>query len=172
MKTSSPFLTDHRLARYVTWGQAMCAWLVAMLFADAPKRHRRRYAMFLFMPRFIESLLVLRASSLVFKRAPARRAQRPRHAPAGFARRTPSRAQVFRAAIGYRLRARLRSRDLCKRFTIWFEALANLDAFTRPLVRRARRRLTRLTPLIAVRPPHDAMRNVASMRAPQPADTS
>jgi hypothetical protein len=174
MKTSSRSISDHRLARLIRWGEAVLAWLAAILITDAqPKRrHGARCAMLDLMPRFIECLLVLRASNLVFPRPFARRTTRPLHAPAGFARRAPTRTQTLRAAIGLAMRRRLRPRDLCARFAVWFEALRNLDAFAAPLVRRARRRLTRLSALIPVRPPHVTARSIAPAVAPQPADTS
>jgi hypothetical protein len=124
------------------------------------------------MPRFIECLLVLRATALAFPRPPARRSARPANAPVGFTRRPPTRMQILRAAIGQRMRRRLRPRDLCARFVIWFDALAHLDAFAAPLVARARRRLTRLSPLIPTRPPQARAFSVAFARAPQLADTS
>ena len=174
MKTSSRFISDHRLARLIRWGEAVLAWLAAILITDAqPKpRHGPRCAMLDLMPRFIECLLVLRASNLVFPRPPARHTTRPRNAPPGFTRRAPTRTQTLRAAVGLSMRRRLRPRDLCARFAIWFEALRNLDAFAAPLVRRARRRLTRLSALIPVRPPHQTARSLAAPIPPQPADTS
>ena len=174
MKTSSRFISDHRLARLIRWGEAVLAWLIAIILADATPqpRHGRRCAMLEAMPRFIESLLVLRVSNLVFARVPARRTRRPRHAPAGFLRRAPTRTQTLRAAVGLKLRRRLRPRDLCARFRIWLEALRDLDAFAAPLIARARRRLTRLAPLVIARPPLECPHSVCAASAPQPADTS
>jgi hypothetical protein len=173
MKTSSRFIPDHRLARLVRWGEAVLAWLAAIIVADATpqRRHHHRCAMLELMPRFIECLLVLRAATLA-RIAPRKRTARPANAPAGFTRRTPSRSQTLRAAIGLSMRRRLRPRDLAARFHIWLDALTNLDAYAAPLAARAKRRLTRLRAIIPVRPPHDAVHSVGALAAPQSPDTS
>jgi hypothetical protein len=168
---TQPHIAEHRLARFVTWGQAMLAWLATMLFTETLlPRHRQRFSMLTLMPRFVECLLVLRASRVLRR---ARRAHtRPANTPAGFTRSSPTRGQTLRAAIGANLRRRLRPHDLAARFAIWFEALANLDAFAAPLVRRAKRRLTRLCALIPTRPPHDNAAAFNAPNAPHPTDTS
>jgi hypothetical protein len=50
-------------------------------------------------------------------------------------------------------------------------ALADIDALAAGVARRFRRRLTRLFPLLAVRPPHDALASLAAL-PPRFADSS
>lgn len=174
MKTAKPSLSEHRLTRLIAWGRAMLAWLAAMLTSDivATRRRLHRFAMLEHLPRFIECLLVIRACALVFPRKRPRATARPGNAPAGFARRRLSGPQVLRAAIGLAMRRRLRPRGLSARLAIWFEALRDLDAFAAPIVRRAKRRLTRLCAIVPVRPPQRAVCSVAALAAPLPTDTS
>lgn len=174
MKTAKPSLSEHRLTRLIAWGRAVLAWLAVMLIGDvvAPRRRLHRFAMLEHMPRFIEHLLVIRAHALVFPRKRPRAPARPADAPAGFARRGLRGTQVLRAAIGLATRRRLRPRSLSARLTIWFEALRDLDAFAAPIVRRAKRRLTRLCAIVPVRPPQCAAYSAAAPFAPTPADTS
>jgi hypothetical protein len=168
--------SQHQLARLTAWTRLMLAWIGAMLFSPHPPRPsrrliRRRYRLLDLeaMTRMVAQLILIRACAMTPRprttTGHARNNTRP-----GFAMRTRPRGFV-RAAIGARLRRRLRHRDRRARLAILTDAIAHLDAYARTLVLRLRRRFTRLYPIVLIRPPHDHVRCTPA-RAPCPADTS
>ena len=169
--------SDRQLARLIAWAQLMLAWIGAMLFAANPprpsRRHiRRRYHLFDLeaLARMVSRLILIRACALAHRRPAPNRSVR-NYARPGFFRRTRPR-NLLRAAVGARLRRRLRHRDLRARLAALTRALADIDAAARDLVPRLERRLTRLHAIVLVRPPHTPARSVAPRHAPCPADTS
>lgn len=159
-------------ARYVLWVQVLLVWAATLLVPLRPSaRHLRQRGWFACTHRLaglVRNLIVLRAAELarVDRRPPiARNDARP-----GFRRRMRVR-HLLRAATGAQLRRALRHRCDGKRLSILLDALADLETHAATLARRARRGLTRLRPVMLVRPSPCALGGVLSA-APAPADTS
>jgi hypothetical protein len=83
------------------------------------------------------------------------------YASTGFSRRTRVRS-ITRAGRGSWLRKRLQHRDLLTRFLLIVNALNNVDALADRAARRLARGLTRLFGIRLVRPPHDAVCELAA----------
>jgi hypothetical protein len=153
----------------------LLGWIALMLFAADPpasrRRHIRRYGFFDLarMRGLVRNLIIIRAGQLVPRRAASRRCFG--NAASGVRQRTRPRC-LYRAAAGARLRRRLRARGgQAAVIAHLLAVLADIDALAAGVARRFRRRLTRLFPLVAVRPPHEA---ASSLAAPAPwfADSS
>ena len=142
----------------------MLAWLAAILFSDdAPRPHRRiirRRLSLATMKDAVRNIVIIRAAQLSGLQ-PRQLAPRPSFAPAGFIR-APRVRQFLRIVAGSALRRRLRARTQAEAFTALLSALRDLDALGRQIVKRLSKRLTRVRPLIATRPPHDAVRCLAA----------
>ncbi|MBC7769728.1 MAG: hypothetical protein H7124_13185 [Phycisphaerales bacterium] len=155
--------TEHRrLARLIAWARLALVWFAMLMFAAAPPRNRRRLGRFALLSlddlaRLVRNLILARAAQLAgvgrAKRAPCRN-----YAPSGFSRRLRPR-QVARSLAGSRLRRALRHRDRATRISILLAALRDLDAHARNVARK----LTRLAPIIALQPPHHAVRTLARL---------
>ena len=156
-KPPSPF-NPHRIARLIAWLRAMLAWAASVLFADvAPaRRHiRQRYGFLSLDPleRLVRALIIIRAPELTHLRSRPRSPAARNAAAHGFRRRT-SRAAWMRTIVGSRLRKALKHCDPAQRIQRLFAALANIDAYARRyLAPRAKRRLTRLFPILMSAPP-------------------
>jgi hypothetical protein len=175
MHSSPPIVSAHRLARLLAWARLALAWAAMVLFSeDAPlldlRRCIRRVRLLSLdrLARMVRNLVIVRAAQMAGPRA--RRRTVRAFAPPGFARRMrPSR--ILRSCGGSALRRVLRDRDPARRMARITEALRDIDRLARKLVRRLRRGLTRLRPLVMRRPPSSL---VCSFAAPAPfaADTS
>jgi hypothetical protein len=168
MQPKSPRpITSARLARFFAWAMLWLmrhAWFLVQGGGEA-QRHLHR------MARTIARLIVVRAARRCSGAAVPALARHAFAAP-GFARRAlPTPMRCARAGVGSWLRRRLRGRTAGARLCALFNALFDLEALTEHAARRITRRLTRLTPVLAVRPPAEAL---ASLAAPAPlsADTS
>jgi hypothetical protein len=175
-KPPSPF-NPHRIARLIAWLQAMLAWAASVLFAEtarANRRHiRQRYRFLSLDPlaRLVRDLAVLRATEFTHLRSRPRLRGVRNAAECGFRRRT-TRGAWRRAIAGSRLRKALKHRDPAQRIQLLLAALADIDAFARRyLIARAKRRLTRLFPILIFAPPV-ALLVSPSMPEPCAANTS
>jgi hypothetical protein len=174
-KPPSPF-NPHRIARLTAWLRAMLAWAAAILFADAApsRRHiRQRYGVLSLDPlaRLVRDLAIVRATDLAHLRARPR-FRGVRNAPAHGFRRCTARGAWRRAIAGSRLRNALKHRDPAQRLQRLLAAIADIDAFARRyLASRAKRRLTRLFPVLAFAPPAAPLIALATPE-PNPANTS
>jgi hypothetical protein len=175
-KPPSPF-NPHRIARLIAWLRAMLAWAASVLFADTARpsrRHiRQRYRFLSLDPlaRLVRDLAIVRATDLVHLRSRPRSRGVRNAAAHGFRRRT-TRGAWTRTIAGSRLRNALKHRDPAQRIHRLLAAIADIDAFARRyLVPRAKRRLTRLFPVLMFAP---AAAPLVSCTAPDPcaADTS
>jgi hypothetical protein len=162
-----PPITSARLARFFAWAMLWLlryAWFLVQDGAEA-KRHLRR------MARTIACLIVVRAARGCSRTVVPALARHPSAAP-GFARRAmPTPMRCARAGVGSWLRRRLNARTAGARLCALFNALLDLDALTERAAKRIARQLTRLTPILAVRPPSESL---VTLSAPAPlcADTS
>lgn len=165
---------QRKLARLIAFTSLVLAWIGTMLFGDEKpisRRHvRQRYAWLNLnvMARVIAHLVLARA--VAFAPRLPKRTQR-NYAGAGFTR-SIGRSHVLRTLIGSRLRKSLKHPDVATRFARLLDALRNIDALARQLAHRLRKGRTRVSPIIAVRPPHDALRCVAPAYACEAADSS
>lgn len=168
-KPPSPF-NPHRIARLIAWLRAMLAWAASVLFADAApsRRHiRQRYGFLALDPlaRLVRDLAIVRAADLTHLRARPRFRGVRNASAQGFHRRT-TRGAWKRAIAGSRLRNALKHRDPAQRIQLLLAAIADIDAFAlRYLARRAKRRLTRLLPILMFAPPPALF---VSRAAPEP----
>lgn len=168
-----PFLSEHRIARLNAWALLMLGWLGEMLFSNATPRQRRHLRRYRFAPlnglaRLVGSLIVFRAVNVMRPRA-VNMTRRDFSRP-GFARRM--RVQIkLRTIVSARFYKRLRQRDFTARMALLIDALDNLDAYAARIMPRLRRRLTRLRPLRATRPPQQTLLFQAAP-APHAADSS
>lgn len=175
MHSSPPIISAHRFARLLAWARLALAWAAMMLFSDdAPlldlRRCIRRFRLLSLdrLARMVRNLVIVRAAQMAGPRARRRTARS--FAPPGFARRKRP-ARILRSCGGSALRRALRDRDPARRMTRIIQALRDIDQWARKLVRRLRRGLTRLRPLVMRRPPSSL---VCSLAAPAAfaADTS
>jgi hypothetical protein len=175
MHSSPPIISNHRLARLLAWARLALAWAAMMLFSDsAPlldlRRCIQRFRLLSLdrLARLVRNLVIIRAAQMAGPRA-RRRSARASASP-GFVRRMRP-ARILRSCGGSQLRRVLRDRDPARRMARIIEALRDIDQLARKLVRRLRRGLTRLRPLVMRRPPSSL---VCSLAAPAPfaADTS
>ena len=157
-KPPSP-ITPHRFARLTAWLSAMLAWAGSVLFADAARpsrRHiRQRYGFLSLDPlaRLVRDLAIVRAADLAHLRTRPR-FRGVRNAAAHGFRRCTARGAWRRAIAGSRLRNALKHRDPAQRIQRLLAAIADIDAFARRyLAPRAKRRLTRLFPILMLAPP-------------------
>jgi hypothetical protein len=166
-KTPRPIKPQH-LPRLFAWALLWLlkyAWLLAHDGEDA-KSWLRRHG------RLIANLVVIRAAHR-FAKAAARKPLPPPSAPPGFVQRRCMNWNLQRRAmIGAHLRRRLNPRCNGVRLTALFNALFDLDALTDHVAKRMVRRLTRLSPIVPVRPPARALASPAPAPAPLSADTS
>jgi hypothetical protein len=147
--TPPPILSQHRLARFATWGrlwlQGFAAALLFLVQVD-PVRVRRELAL---TARFVGTLVFLR---LVQGFRPPRRKSW---------RKPVRRPGMLRTIKGSRLRRRLRARDPVARFFAILAVMRDLDQEVARLKKRLARGLTRLRSI----PPaheHDALALAAS----------
>jgi hypothetical protein len=170
--------SEHRLARFVAWARLALAWIAMMLLSDETPRAsrrivRRRYCLLDLgvMTRLVRNLVIIRAGQL----SQRRRRRRPillDSAPAGFTRRTRANAAALRRTAGSWLRRRLAGEGgAALRVSRLLAALADLDTLAGRLVRRLRRGLTRLRPIVMTRAPQHARTSLAEP-APCAADSS
>ncbi len=138
----------------------LLAWIGQALFDPIcwldERRLRQRGAISIgHLAHVVRSIILVRAMQLY---GPLPRAQGRRFAHMnvrhGFARRQKPRA-MSRQMFGGVLRKRLAARDPLKRVARLIAALQHLDAFARKMLKRLRRRFTRLYALVAAHPPHD-----------------
>jgi hypothetical protein len=168
-KPPSPF-NPHRIARLIAWLQAMLAWAASVLFTDVAQSRRRirqRYGFLSLDPlaRLVRDLAIVRAADLMHLRARPR-FRGVRNAAAHGFRRCTTRGAWRRAIAGSRLRNALKHRDPLQRIQRLLAAIADIDAFARRyLAPRARRRLTRLFPLLVFAPPAAPL---IALAAPEP----
>jgi hypothetical protein len=161
-------MNEHRLARAAAWAMAVFVWLIAGMpnHTSAGKRHHKRYAgvRIAQLRAFVRNVVLIRAAQLV-KPLPLHRFRN--YAPAGF--RRGHACQTLRRIAGGWLRRRLNCSGSLVRL------LGALRQWRRPgaeLARRHRkRRLTRLCPMLIVRPPASLIRSMAAL-APAYADSS
>jgi hypothetical protein len=164
-----PPITDHRLARFLT-----LVWLRLLrmagrlLVGEAP--HREDLNAF---SRFVASFLIIRAArSMGAARQPAR-TTRPASAPPGFNRRKlPAPFAYLRAAVGSKLRRRLRGRTALAHISALIAAILNLDALTAAFAKRLQRGLTRLRPLVLMHAHADVLTGLVFAREPHAQDSS
>lgn len=156
MNKPQRILSPHRFARLIAWAQKMLAWMTLVMFTPAAinRRHiRQRYGFISLdrVERFVRALAIVRAIQLTHLRPHPRRTL-CNSAPAGFRRRVV-RGAYLRSIAGSRFRKALKHRDVGARLQRLASALADINAFARRyLVPVARRRLTRLRPVILVAP--------------------
>ena len=166
---TSPRNIDHRLTRFLTvvWLRLL-RMLGRLLAGEAPCREDLNA-----MSRFVASFILIRACRQLDpnpRRAPR---EPPANAAPGFTRRAPARSYAFvRAAVGSKLRRRLRGRTPLAHIAALIRAILNLGALTAQLVKRMKRGLTRLRPLVLVHAFADAPTGLALAPAPQAADSS
>ncbi|MEZ5959841.1 MAG: hypothetical protein R3C30_05370 [Hyphomonadaceae bacterium] len=162
MKLAPPSLiTQHRLKRLAAWAMLMLVWMAQAFFSDAAPPAKRRYLRQRYrlsldeMARRIYAMIIVRAGQLLKRRS---QAGRLRHfsAPSGFAYRRAGR-QWLRTLIGSTLRKRLYARNPLLRIARLLAAVRDLDAFAAYIAKRLRRGLGRAAPIVATRPPHDAV---------------
>jgi hypothetical protein len=159
MKKPPASFNPHRIARLVAWLRAMLAWASSVLFADAARPNRRhirqRYGFLSLdlLARLVRDLAVIRATDLTHLRARPR-FRGVRNAAAHGFRCCTKRGAWKRAIAGSRLRKALKHRDPLQRIQRLLAAIADIDAFARRhLAPRAKRRLTRLFPVLMFAPP-------------------
>jgi hypothetical protein len=162
-------VSNHRLARLIVCARALIVWAAAVFFESLfanRRRIRQRYRMLSIdkLTHLVRNLMIARVAQLA-RRNPSRHCRFDDARP-GFRRRART-GNLLRSIAGSRLRRFLDAGDVAARFALLIRILANLDAYVRPLLlRRALRGINRLTAVVAVRPPHDALRTLA---APFPA---
>jgi hypothetical protein len=175
MNKPRPIINPHRFARLIAWAQAMLAWMALVMFSNAAanRRHirqRYRFVSLDWVERFVRAAAIIRAIEITHARADPRRTRR-NTAPNGFRRRI-ARSAYLRAVAGSRFRRALKHRDITERLRRLMAALVDIDAFARrTLVARARRRLTRLCPVVLVAPRAAALVRLTAA-PPAPANTS
>jgi hypothetical protein len=119
----------------------------------------------------IARIIAIRAAHRFPKRA--RRIEGRVSAPPGFKQRGRLSGQrAFRALVGLKLWRALRGRGRGQWLAALFAVLQDIDAWTDHVARRLARRLTRLYPIIPVRPPARGFVSHAPAPAPLCADTS
>ena len=169
-------LSPHRRARFIALARLALLWIAAALFGALKpnRRHiKQRYGWLGLdgLVRTVCTLAIIRAVELAHLPRHAKPQNTRDFAQPGFQRQLRPQS-LRRAAIGAHLRRWFSSADPGLRIQRLLEALADLDAFVRKhVLKRARRRLTKLRPLIAVRPPAQDYVSAPS-RAPQAADSS
>ncbi len=160
-------MNEHHLARAIAWAMAVFAWVIAGMpnHTSAGRRHHKRYAGVRVsqLRAFVRNVVLIRAAQLLNPR-PAVWSRNT--APAGFARRR-ARMTLRRVAGGW-LRRRLNcDGSFVEQIVHLLAALRDWRSLAAKLARRRRkRRLTRLCPILIVRPPVSPL---ASVTAPAPA---
>jgi hypothetical protein len=160
MSSQSTLISEHRLARFVAWLGGFLLWLAT----GAPRTtraHQRRHQRYRHigagaLVRAVRDLVIIRAAQLMPEAPPS---TRPRHdfAPAGFTARVAVPA-TLRAIAGVWLRRRLKIRgSFAEQVAHLIEALKHIRGLGAWLAWRRRRRLTRLRPIVLVRPPRARM---------------
>lgn len=167
---------ERNVARLIRLATLTLAWIGMMLFSDQSAPANRRYIRQRYrwlkldrIARVVRNLVIARAGLMLRKRA--QRRIRFDHTPAGFVRVVRIES-LLRALAGSELRKRLRHRDIGRRFALLVEALNTIDALARRLLRRLRRGLTRLRPILMRRPPAAPVCAVAPAPAIAFADSS
>ncbi len=175
MRLAPTLLTPLRRDRYVTWARLMLLWVSAALFGAVRfnRRHiKQRYGLLWLgdLERMVCNLTLIRAVELARVPLDDRRRHVRRFARPGF--RRPRINDCERVIFGSRLRRHLRCADSYTRIARMLDALADLDAFTRRyFLKRIQRKLTKLCPVVAVRPPAHGFAS-ATAPAPLAADSS
>ena len=154
-----PIISDHRLGRFLT-----VVWLRLMrmagklLLGEAPYREELNA-----ISRFVAAFLIIRAARAIGAKH-TRGAARPANAAPGFVRRKlPTPFACNRAIAGSKLRRQLRGRSAFAHVSALIRAILNLDALTAQLVKRLKRRLTRLRPLVLVHAYAEACAGAAAL---------
>ena len=142
---TNPLNIDHRLTRLLTvvWLRLL-RMFAKLIIAEAPYREDLNA-----MSRFVASFILIRACQRLDPDPRPAPPERPANAPPGFHQRKPAKSFGFvRTAVGSKLRRRLRGRTAFAHIAALIRAILNLDALTAQLVKRMKRRLTRLRPLV------------------------
>jgi hypothetical protein len=167
MHRPRPTISQQRFTRLIAWALGILVWIATALDHGTPADQRRiRQRDWFFDPdnaaRIVRDLIVLRAIKLARLRALPRR---PTHGA------TTRNIHLRRAAAGSRLRHAINHRDPIKRLKRLIHALRNIDQFAAALVRRLKRRLTRLYPRLTTPQAADAV-SVLARTSPVAADSS
>jgi hypothetical protein len=170
MKHIAPALTQHRKTRLIAWARLLLVWLGVRLFRDSggriSERHLLSRGLYLDLDavaRTINNIILLHACAKLGM-GTGHPPKLRNYASTGFSRRTRVRS-ITRAGRGSWLRKRLRHRDLLTRFLLIVNALNNADTLADRAARRLAHGLTRLFAIRAVRPPHDAVCELAAPAA-------
>lgn len=161
------FISQQRITRLIAWVLGVLVWIATALDHGTSADQRRiRQRDWFFDPdnaaRIVRDLIVLRALKLARLRPLPRR---PTHG-------APTRnIHLRRAAAGSRLRRALNHKDPVQRLTRLINALRNIDRHAAALVRRLKRRLTRLYPRLTTPQAAEALRMLAHA-APFATDSS
>ena len=159
-------ISDHRLARLLTWARLWLVWALSVLGALCGDWLREELD---YIARGVVSVLVIKAA----KRArPSKRGRhlRPLHAPRGFRMRAHMSAGR-RRFLGARIRRALAGRDGSARIAAIQRMLREAERWIAYLARRFGR-LTRMRPIVLVAPPAFACADAAPARGPAFANTS
>jgi len=163
-----------KLARLIAAAWLTLAWIGAALFTDTlriDRRHIRRRYYWLNLDRIarvIACLVVSRAGAMMpsVNRPPVRD-----FTGSGFKRRL-RRTRMLRAFFGSKLRKALKHPDIARRYARLVRALLDIDALARRIVRRLKRGLSRLRPILPLRPPHHRVRSLGAPAALAHIDSS
>jgi hypothetical protein len=142
--------SHHRLARFIAWALMLLHWIATGLDHGTPADRRRLKQRDWFLDtgnlfRLVRDLILWRAGVIAKLPAPPR-----------IPHRGVISAQIRRRAFGSRLRRALHHRDLRQMLARLTRALAHIDHYARPLAKRFKRRLTRLSPHLPAPQPADA----------------
>jgi hypothetical protein len=152
-------ITQHRLKRLAAQAVLLLAWMAHALIAAActlkPRHIRQRHGFSVdHLARSVQAMLIVRAVQML--KTPLRAGRVVRlQARAGFTRRSAP-CGNFRPLLGSALRKHLYARHPLVRIARLIAALRDMDKLAARLTKRFKRRLTRLCPIVPVRPPHDA----------------
>ncbi|MGH6949891.1 MAG: hypothetical protein ACREH4_03405 [Vitreimonas sp.] len=167
---TEPHITDHRLTRFLTvvWLRLL-RMLGNLLVGEAPYREELNA-----MSRFVADYILIRACDRLDPNptpAPHPHA-RPANAAPGFHGRRPRKSHAFvRTAVGAKLWRRLRGRTAFAHIAALIRAILNLNALVDLIVKRMKRRLTRLSPLVLAQAHAETLAHVWAL-SPNAHDTS
>jgi hypothetical protein len=165
MTQAQPIITASRVEAYVASALRLLGWLLSRIMVFS---WRGRGACL----KRVLSRVELAVECTLFLKAVARfgpppqRKRHPRSTPPGFRRSAPSGAYFFKSA-----RIRVRKASALDRVTALIEALANPERAVRYFFKRICKGL-RLSRLVAVAPPADALVGHVDLAATAFADTS
>ncbi|MEJ0058137.1 MAG: hypothetical protein WDM79_00365 [Terricaulis sp.] len=152
-------ISDHRLARLITWARLWLEWLLGcivqafgergLLPRDAEHAVRRWLKE---MAHTIACLIYLRVSSAL-KPYKSSSAKRPRNTPRGFALHTMPRNSDLRVVMGSALRRALRGGDARALLAKLLRIIRDQSVLCAKLAKRLARGFTRTRRLVASAPP-------------------